>query len=191
MQMETERLILRPWQASDAENLYLYAKDPRVGPAAGWPPHVSAEDSLNIIAGPLSSPETYAICLKEDNAAIGSIGLFSPTQDATLRVESEIEIGYWIGTPFWGRGLVPEAVRRLQRYAFEDLGCSAMWCGYYEGNIKSRRVQEKCGFVYHHTETDKLCAKMGELRTEHYTYLSREKWEKELKNKQQSGTDDR
>ena len=43
----TERLILRPWQESDAESLYKYARDPEIGPIAGWPPHTSVEDSLN------------------------------------------------------------------------------------------------------------------------------------------------
>ena len=47
-----------------------------------------------------------------------------------------------------GRGLVPEAVREVLRHAFEDLGMRCVWAGYYYGNDKSRRVQEKCGFRY-------------------------------------------
>lgn len=62
--------------------------------------------------------------------------------------EHEAEIGYWIGVPFWGQGLIPEAVRALLARCFEELGCEAVWCGYYDGNDKSRRVQEKCGFLY-------------------------------------------
>jgi len=75
MRLETERLILRPWLSSDAESLYKYAKDPEVGPIAGWPPHTSVENSREIIKNVLSADETYAVCLKEDNKAIGSIGL--------------------------------------------------------------------------------------------------------------------
>ena len=90
----------------------------------------------------------------------------------------ELEVGYWIGVPFWGQGLIPEAVRAIQEYAFDLLGCDGLWCGYYEGNEKSRRVQEKCGFQYHHTEKDKPCPLMGEVRTEYFTYLSKEQWEK-------------
>ena len=52
----------------------------------------------------------------------------------------EAEIGYWIGRPFWGQGLIPEAVRRLLQRCFEELGFTAVWCGYYDGNTKSRRV---------------------------------------------------
>ena len=73
--METERLILRPWQESDAEALYKYAKDPEIGPAADWPPHTSVEDSLVVIRTVFSAPETYAVVLKETGEPVGSIGL--------------------------------------------------------------------------------------------------------------------
>lgn len=57
-----------------------------------------------------------------------------------------------------------------------SIRCTALWCGYYEGNEKSRRCQEKCGFTYHHTEEDKPCLPMGDVRTEHFTYLTKEAW---------------
>ena len=181
MEFKTKRLILRPWKESDAEDLYEYAKNPEVGPAAGWPVHTSIKDSRNIIKNVLSARETYAVCLKEDNRAIGSIGLIPPMQSHMDAAEGEMEIGYWIGVPFWGRGLIPEAVRRLQEHAFEDLGCTALWCGYYDGNEKSKRCQEKCGFVYHHTEKDKLCELMGDVRTEHFSKLTREQWKRNIR----------
>lgn len=177
MEFRTERLILRPWKESDAQSLYEYAKDSEVGPIAGWPVHTSVENSLEIIRNVLSAPETYAVCLKEDNRAIGSVGLIPPAQSHTKACENELEIGYWIGVPFWGKGYIPEAVKRLQRHAFEDMGCSAMWCGYYEGNEKSKRCQEKCGFQYHHTEENKSCPLMGDVRTEHFSRLTKEQWE--------------
>ena len=179
MIFETERLILRPWKVEDAESLYQYAKDPEVGPIAGWPVHTSVENSREIIRDVLSADETYAVCLKTDQAAIGSIGLISPAQSHTDAAEDEIEVGYWIGVPFWGQGLIPEAVRKLQEHAFLDLGCSAMWCGYYEGNEKSRRCQEKSGFHFHHTEYRKPCIPMGDVRTEHFTRLTKEEWLKQ------------
>ena len=176
MIIKTKRLILRPWQASDAESLYEYAKDAKVGPIAGWPVHQSVADSLNIIKNVLQVDETYAVCLKTDNKAIGSIGLISPTSAHAKLIDTEVEIGYWIGVPFWGNGYIPEAVNRLQKYAFEDLDCVALWCAYYDGNVKSKRVQEKCGFMYHHTEADKLCELMGDIRTEHFMYITKEDW---------------
>lgn len=75
MILETSRLVLRPWEESDAEYLYKYASNPDVGPAAGWPVHTSVEDSRAIIKNVLSAPETYAVVLKETRRPVGSIGL--------------------------------------------------------------------------------------------------------------------
>ena len=148
----TKRLLLRPWTESDAESLYEYAKDPDIGPAAGWPTHTSLQNSREVIKTVLSEPETYAVCLIDGNRAIGSIGFHEPTQTKAQMPGKELEIGFWIGKPFWGNGYIPEAVSVLLRHAFCVLGCNAVWCGYYDGNEKSKRAQEKCGFTYHHTE---------------------------------------
>ncbi len=179
MILETKRLLLRPWQDCDAEDLYEYAKDPRVGPIAGWPIHTSAENSLEIIHGVLSEPETYAVVLKETGKPVGSVGIMLKDRGSAPMSETEAEIGYWIGVPYWGREMIPEAVRALLRRCFGELGCTGVWCGYYDGNEKSKRVQEKCGFVYHHTDRDRPCALMNDVRTEHFTYQSRDMWQKE------------
>lgn len=175
--METQRLLLRPWLASDAQALYTYACDPDVGPAAGWPPHTSEEDSRRIIETVLSRPETYAVCLK-DGKPIGSIGLhLKGFTDMTDR-EDECELGYWIGKPFWGQGLIPEAARRLLKHAFESLGMQTVWCGYYEGNEKSRRVQTKLGFVYHHKTENLEVAALQEYRTGICNRMTKQRWQK-------------
>ena len=176
MELETERLVLRSWRAEDAETLYNYAKDERVGPAAGWRPHTSVEDSRQVIETVLSQPETYALVLKETGEIVGSAGIMFPKRSHTKMDEGEAEIGYWIGVPYWGRGLTPEAVKRLLSRCFEDLKCRAVWCGYYEGNEKSRRVQEKCGFTYHHTEHNKLTL-LGDRRTEIFSRITRREYE--------------
>lgn len=179
MQLETERLLLRPWQDSDAKDLYLYASHPDVGPIAGWPVHTSVENSLATIKTVLAKPEIYAVILKQTGHAVGSVGLMMGKESDIGIPETEGEIGYWIGVPFWGQGLIPEAVRELIRYSFEDLHLEKLWCGYFDGNNKSKRVQEKCGFTYHHTNQDIFWELMGDIRTEHITCLPRENWIKE------------
>ena len=175
MILQTKRLILRPWREDDEEELYEYASDPEVGPPAGWPPHTSVENSREIIRTVLSAPETYAVCLKENGKPIGSIGLH---RKDLAEKDDEYELGYWIGKPFWGQGLIPEASREMLRHAFEDLGMSRIWCGYYDGNVKSRRVQEKLGFVYHHKTEGIEVSLLGEIRTGHVMLMTRETWEK-------------
>lgn len=75
MRFETERIILRPWEETDTDSLYEYAKDERIGPVTGWLPHTSVENSREIIKTILSVPENYAVCLQADNRAVGCIGL--------------------------------------------------------------------------------------------------------------------
>ena len=118
----TGRLILRPWQESDAEALYKYARDPAIGPIAGWPPHTSVEDSLNVIRTVFSAPETYAVVLKETGGPVGSACIMFGEGLHSARMKAdEAEIGYWIGRPYWGQGLIPEAVRCLLRRRLDDI----------------------------------------------------------------------
>ena len=173
MILQTKRLLLRPWCEEDAEDLYRYASDPSIGPPAGWLPHTSVENSREIIRTVLSAPETYAVCLKENGKPIGSIGFH---RNDLAEAEEEYELGYWIGKPFWGQGLIPEASREMLRSAFLELGMCRIWCGYYDGNEKSRRVQEKLGFSYHHTTEGIELPHMGEIRTGHVMLLTREAW---------------
>ena len=176
MTLETDRLLLRPWREEDAADLYEYAKDPAVGPAASWPPHTSVENSREIIRTVFSAPETYAVVLKATGQPVGCVGLLFEGNSDTPLEEHEAEIGYWIGVPYWGQGLIPEAVRALQQRCFEELGCTRLWCAHKEGNQKSRRVMEKCGFRYHHTEYDKPCELLGTVETLHFTCLTKEAW---------------
>lgn len=177
MTLETERLILRPWKETDAESLYEYAKDPDVGPIVGWPPHKSVEESLEVIRHVFTGAECYAICEKGTDKAIGAVELkLNGHTDMTER-EDECELGYWLGKPFWGRGYMPEAAEELLRRGFEELGMTTIWCGYYEGNQKSKRVQEKVGFRYYHTCDEVEVPLMNEVRVGHTNYMTREMWE--------------
>lgn len=176
MKFETKRLTLGLWLESDAEVLYEHAKNPNIGPIAGWPPHTSVENSREIIRDVLSAPETYAVVLKETGLPVGSIGLLIGENSNVPLPADEAEIGYWIAEPYWGQGLIPEVVERLMLYAFDELNLKALWCGYYDGNDKSRRVQEKCGFKYQFTRENVPCSLLDEVRTEHFTRLTREEW---------------
>ena len=151
MILQTKRLILRPWEKSDAQSLYENAKNPNVALMTGFPPHKSVEESLYIIENILTGSECYAICKKEDNIAIGSIELKMKSKMFENDKKDECEIGFWIGEKYWGNRFVPEAGERLIKRAFEDLGMNVIWANYFTGNEKSKRVQEKLGFVYYKT----------------------------------------
>ena len=174
MNLETERLILRPWSFDDAESLYKYASDDRIGPIAGWNPHKSVDESRQIINDVLSAYGVYAVVLKETVEPVGSIGLMIGKKSNLNLPDNEAEIGYWIGVPYWGQGLIPEAMNELIRFAFNDLKLERLWCGYFDGNEKSKRCQEKCGFKYHHTIENLYCELTDDIRTEHVTCLEKQ-----------------
>lgn len=146
MIFETDRFILRPWSESDAECLYHFAKNPKIGPIAGWPPHESVEDSLNVIKTVFSKRETYAIVLND--VPIGCVGLLFHPDCNHYWGESSAELGYWIAEPYWGRGLAVEASEIIITHAFDDLGVERIYASYRVENTQSKRVLEKLGFAY-------------------------------------------
>ena len=160
--IETARLILRPWSENDAESLFKYASDPDVGPIAGWAPHTSVAESLEIIRTVFAAPDVYAVVLKETGEAVGCCGLIFG--DNRPR---EAELGYWIGKPYWGRGLMTEAVRAILTRGFEVLSLDVILCSHYDGNIRSKRVIEKSGFKFDHTKPDSR-SPLGDTRSEHF-----------------------
>ena len=143
--METKRCVLRHWKIEDAPRLYDLAKDPDIGPRAGWLPH--------------------AVVLKETEEIIGCISLMFEGQANVQLHDKEAELGYWLGKAYWGQGIIPEAAAALLAYGFQQLGLTRIFCGYYKGNEQSRRVQEKLGFQYQYTRKDKvvLGAKKDEI----------------------------
>lgn len=175
-ELSTERLVLRPWRDTDAAVLFELASDPHVGPAAGWPPHRSVEESKEVIRTIFSAPETYAVILRETGLPIGCVGLLYPASAHFPIGEAEAEVGYWLGCDWWGRGLVTEALGELSRHAFEELGLTALWgCCFVENNA-SRRVMEKCGFRYVRTESTLPACPDGTRHGGEIRQLTREVW---------------
>jgi len=148
--LETERLILRPWLETDADDMYEYASVPGVGEMAGWKHHENKEETTRIIKSFIASKEVLAIVYKENNKVIGSIGLHQSWANADERYKElkQKEIGYVLAKDYWGRGLVPEAVKRLIAYCFDDCGMEALTVCHFSFNQQSRRVIEKCGFTF-------------------------------------------
>ena len=146
--LETDRLILRMWNKKDAGDLYEYARNPNVGPIAGWKPHGSAAESKFIIVNVFLQKMSWAIVDRQTGKAIGSIGFI----DDPLRpgVNSR-ELGYSLSEDFWGKGIMTEAAERVIEYAFETLTLDVLSITTRCDNERSRRVIEKCGFKYEGT----------------------------------------
>ena len=105
--LKTRRLLLAPWREEDAEALYALASDPEIGPMCGWEPHGSVEESREIIRDVFSAPEVCAILSRESGALLGAVG-FQPSSEIfpELSATEQREMGYWLGRPYWGHGVM-------------------------------------------------------------------------------------
>ena len=147
VRMETERLILRPFEADDAQAMFdNWASDPEVTKFLTWPTHTSVEDTRRIIAfwtqvgGCDPSSYDWCIALRETNEPIGSIGVVALDEG-----NAAMEIGYCLTRRFWGQGLVPEAVRAVIHLLFDTVGAKRVTAKHDLNNPKSGRVMQKCG----------------------------------------------
>lgn len=173
--LETPRLRLRPFRDSDAADVYTYAKDPRVGPMAGWQPHKSEAESREIIRTVFSAPGVFAMELKESGKVIGSVGFVGNHPAGECPDCLDDEIGYALGTAYWGRGLMPEAVNAVLAYGFTELGLKRIWCGHYAANRRSSRVIGKCGFRYQFARPTAV-ELLGEVRQTYFYMQTKENW---------------
>ena len=148
-EITTERLILRAFKESDLSDFYEYASVKGVGEMAGWEHHKGIEKSVEILDMFINEDKTFAICLKENGKVIGSLGIEKyGLEDKLTEFDGYRgrEIGFVLSKDYWGKGLMPEAVKAVIDYLFDELDFDFLLCGYYNFNLQSKRVQEKCGF---------------------------------------------
>lgn len=149
VQIETERLLLRPFQQADLYDFYEYASVDGVGEMAGWKHHENLQKSQEILDCFIAQDKTFAIVLKQNNKVIGSLGVEEYGMvDALTEFHGYYgrEIGYVLSKEYWGKAIMPEAVKAVIEYLFNVLNLDFLTCGYYDFNAQSKRVQEKCGF---------------------------------------------
>ena len=147
--IETERLILRPFEKSDLKDFYEYASVEGVGEMAGWPHHESIEKSKEILDKFIEEDKTFALCYKENGKVIGSLGIEKyGLEEKLTEFDTYIgrEIGFVLSKDYWGLGLMPEALVAVMDYLFLELDYDFLLCGHYNFNAQSKKVQEKCGF---------------------------------------------
>ena len=147
--IETKRLILRAFTLKDLDDFYEYASVEGVGERAGWAHHKSKQESQEILKRFIAEDKTFAICLKKDGKVIGSLGVEKYGLEESLTEFNGYlgrEIGYVLAKPYWGKGIMPEAVTAVIEYLFKEIDLDFLICGYYDFNAQSKRVQEKCGF---------------------------------------------
>ncbi len=172
--LETRRLVLRAFREADAPDVYAYAKNPKVGPPAGWKPHASPEESLAIVRSFIREDEVWAIVDKATGHVVGSIGLHKDDKRGNARSRM---IGYVLAEPYWGRGLAVEAARAVMRFAFDTLSMDVLGIIHFPFNARSRRVIEKCGFRYEGTIRRATPVYTGEVYDDCCYSITREEYD--------------
>ena len=174
--LETERLILRPFKQSDAEQVRKLADREEITLTTNLPyPY-----TLEIAKGWIKTHDptfhqgrgvTYAITLKYTCELIGTISLMDITKNS-----NHARIGFWIGVPFWNNGYCTEAGRAVIEYGFVKRGLNRIYTGYMISNLASGRVLGKLGMKYEGTQRQHI-TKMGEYEDLVLVGLLRSEWE--------------
>ena len=174
--IETERLILDKWTTSeeDIKGLYEYAKNPDVGPNAGWKPHDSEAESREIIEELFIPHDVWAIREKASGKVIGSIGL---EPDKRRENVNSREMGYSLAKESWGKGYMTEAAGAVIDYAFEELDLVVLAICTGPENNRSQRVIEKCGFKFEGIQRKGYHIYDGTDRDNLVYSMLREEWE--------------
>ena len=149
--LETDRLILRAWEITDLDDFFEYASVEGVGEKAGWEHHKSKDKSLEILTMFMEEKKVFAIVLKENQKAIGSIGIeeLGEELDKDLDNLSGRELGYVLNKDYWNKGIMKEAVSKVVDYCFNTLKLNFLMASYFNHNIASKKVLENLNFKFY------------------------------------------
>ncbi|HEV7350577.1 GNAT family N-acetyltransferase [Telluribacter sp.] len=141
-------ILLRPYRYNDAGNLALYANNPRIAANVrdSFPSPYTLEDArkwIDFCVYGQSADTHLSRAIVQDDQLVGGIGVVR--QKDVYRYSAEI--GYWLAEPFWGRGLVTEAIREFTAEAFSVFDIQRLYAGVFSFNRSSMRVLEKAGYA--------------------------------------------
>lgn len=160
-EIRTTRLVLRELTLDDAKAFSALADDYDIAKMTGSLPHpmplYSAEFKIMFLRRQRQRDLAYPYAITRDGGAlIGVMDLFRSAPDAAL------EIGYWIGKPYWRQGLSTEAARAIIKEARDTLGVKALLAGAFIDNPASLRVLNKLGFKA--TGTEEMYFSMARMK---------------------------
>ena len=174
--LTTKRLTLRPWRQSDLDDFFEYASEEGVGEMAGWAHHKSKNETQMILDMFITGKKTFAI--EHGGKVIGSLGIEQYDERLLPEFSDKIgrELGFVLSKEYWGRGLIPEAVRAVIGWLFDEQGLDFIVCRHFKENAQSRRVQQKCGFKF--IKYSKYKTANNEVKTDCVNLLLKEGYKK-------------
>jgi RimJ/RimL family protein N-acetyltransferase len=145
MELKSGDIKLRPLKLTDYTRLAVLANNEKVSCNLrdGFPHPYTEADAKTFLSKFADQHPTYFFAIEYKDEYVGNISLV-PCQDI---YRQSAEIGYFIGEPYWNKGIVTKAVTMITEYGFSELGIVRIHTGIFEYNIASVRVLEKCGFT--------------------------------------------
>jgi ribosomal-protein-alanine N-acetyltransferase len=143
--LDCRACILRGWEETDRDSLVAQANNRNVwrNLRDRFPHPYTENDAEAWLALARAQPDWLNWAIVVDDAAVGCVGL-EPLTDVHA---GTTHIGYWLGEPYWGRGIMTAAVQAIAEHAFSPLGFKRIETPVFAWNPASMRVLEKCGFV--------------------------------------------
>jgi ribosomal-protein-alanine N-acetyltransferase len=149
--IETQRLRLRPFAEGDVDDLWPHVSNHEVAKTMAWAAHRDKAETLEWIRGRIEAwnqGKDLVWAIEHEGRACGTVALIAISWTFRAWRVDRAELGYWIGQPLWGQGLMTEAATAVTRWGFETLGLHKITVGCIEGNHASKRIIEKLGYRY-------------------------------------------
>ena len=178
--LETERLLLRPFTMDDAPAMFVnWATDPAVTKYLTWQPHADLDATKAILKDWVSSYEKedyyhWAIVLKSLGEPVGSIGTVAKRDD----IIKMVHMGYCLGSKWWRQGIMSEALGRLIKFFFEEVGVTRVEARFDTRNVNSGKVMAKCGMLYEGTMRQDDVNNQGVCDAAYYAILAEDYFKK-------------
>ena len=157
MILETERILLRPFESGDLADLHTYASQPGVGEMAGWKHHVDLAESREMLDAFLAAASTFAVVYQADGRVIGHLAVHDDSENGR---EDTKELGFVLSRDYQRLGIMTEALRALLDH-LRSVGIQHVYACCFQDNAPSKGLIEKCGFrfeqegTYHSSSLDR------------------------------------
>ena len=155
--------ILRPWKADDLASLVKYANNPNISNflTDKFPHPYTEENGKAFIAFATDDNPIHIFAIDINGEAVGGIGIH-PQSDVQ---QKNAELGYWLGEPFWGNGIITKAILQIVDFGFKTYSINRIFARPYGTNLASKKVLEKAGFKFE-AKFEKTFYKNGEFLDE-------------------------
>ncbi len=146
---------LRSWEKNELESLVKYANNWKVAKylTGRFPYPYTKEAGEEFIKFATSSDPRHIFAIEVRGEACGAIGIH-PQEDIHIK---NAELGYWLGQPFWGKGIITKAVKEMVEFGFKTYDINRIFARPFGTNIGSQKVLEKSGFTLEGKLAEYLC----------------------------------